>query len=62
MTSKREKMNDRIDKLAKSAKRTSEKVADASEHAADVMSKRAHDVGQGLKDAGEKIMKKADRR
>jgi hypothetical protein len=62
MTSKRNTINDRIDKMAATAKRTAAKVAAAKERATAATTKQMHEAGQQLKDAGEKIMKKADGR
>lgn len=62
MTSKRNTIDDRIDKMAESAKRTAAKVSAAKERAAVAATKQMHDAGQHLKDAGDKIMKKADKR
>lgn len=62
MTSKRNTINDRIDKMAETAKRTAAKVADAKDRATKAGAKQVHDAGQHLKDAGEKIMKEVDKR
>ncbi len=75
MSSHNEAIHDKIDGIADSAKHTANKAIDgvagathrvadkAAEHAHDVAEKaaeHAHDAGKHLKDAGEKIMKKAD--
>lgn len=62
MTSKRNTINDRIDKMADSAKRTAAKVAAAKERTAAATAQGMHDAGQQLKDVGEKLMKRADDR
>ncbi len=62
MTSKRNTVNDRIDKMADTAKRTAAKVSAAKERAAATTKQQMHAAGQQLKDAGEKIMKQADKR
>jgi hypothetical protein len=62
MTSKRNTVNDRIDRMATKAKRTAAKVGAAKDRAATAATKQVHEAGKQLKDAGEKLMKKADGR
>jgi hypothetical protein len=62
MTSKRNTVNDRIDRMATSAKRTAAKASAAKERAATAATKQVHEAGKRLRDAGEKIMKQADGR
>lgn len=66
MSSHKETIDHKIDAIADTAKHTAGKaidtVADASHRAAEKAAKHAHEVGKQIKDAGEKIMKKADGR
>jgi hypothetical protein len=62
MTSKRNTVNDRIDRMATSAKRTAAKASAAKQRAATAATKQVHETGKQLRDAGEKIMKQADGR
>ncbi|MHB1862461.1 MAG: hypothetical protein ACYCVL_05765 [Gemmatimonadaceae bacterium] len=64
MSTHNEAIHDKIDGVADSAKHTAEKaidgVAGVTHRAAEKTAEHAHDAGKHLKDAGEKIMKKAD--
>jgi len=64
MTSNKAIVNQKIDKMAKTAKTAAEKVindaAEVASRAAGKAGKHVHDAGKTVKDAGEKIMKLAD--